>query len=38
MREFLKYVLSHGGQEVAVKDGYLPIPNAIVQQELAKLQ
>ncbi len=38
VREFLKYVLSHGGQEVAVKDGYLPIPNAIVQQELAKLQ
>ncbi|MEM7008693.1 MAG: phosphate ABC transporter substrate-binding protein PstS family protein [Thermodesulfobacteriota bacterium] len=24
--EFLKYVLSHQGQEVVVKDGYLPLP------------
>ncbi len=38
VREFLKYVMSRAGQEVVVKDGYLPIPNTLVQQELAKLR
>jgi phosphate transport system substrate-binding protein len=37
VREFIRYVLSQEGQLVVVKDGYLPIPNVIVQQELAKL-
>ena len=38
VREFVKLVLSKEGQETVVKDGYLPIPNKIVQEELAKLQ
>ena len=38
VREFLKYVLAAEGQEVVVKDGYLPIPANIVAEELAKLQ
>jgi phosphate transport system substrate-binding protein len=38
VREFITYVLSREGQEVVVKDGYLPIPRSIVDQELAKLQ
>ncbi len=37
-REFLRYVLSREGQEIAVKDGYLPLPSKVVAQELAKLQ
>jgi phosphate transport system substrate-binding protein len=37
IREFVKFVLSQSGQETVVKDGYLPIPNRIVQEELAKL-
>jgi phosphate transport system substrate-binding protein len=37
IREFIKYVLSRQGQEVVVKDGYLPISNSLVQGELAKL-
>jgi phosphate transport system substrate-binding protein len=37
VREFIRYVLSHEGQEIVVKDGYLPIGHAIVQQELSKL-
>jgi len=37
-REFLRYVLSRPGQEIVVKDGYLPLPAAQVAQELAKLQ
>jgi phosphate transport system substrate-binding protein len=36
-REFLRFVLSQQGQEVVVKDGYLPLPATVVSQELAKL-
>lgn len=36
-REFLKYVLSRSGQEAVVKDGYLPLPAKIVQDERSKL-
>jgi phosphate transport system substrate-binding protein len=37
-REFLKLVLSKQGQEVVVKDGYLPLTNEIVSQERRKLE
>jgi phosphate transport system substrate-binding protein len=37
VREFIKFVLSQGGQEVVVKDGYLPIPSGIVTEELSSL-
>jgi phosphate transport system substrate-binding protein len=36
--EFLRFVLSRPGQETVVKDGYLPLPAAQVEQELAKLR
>ncbi|MFA7330062.1 MAG: phosphate ABC transporter substrate-binding protein [Candidatus Delongbacteria bacterium] len=36
-REFLKFILSQEGQQIVVKDGYLPLPAAMVKQELAKL-
>jgi phosphate transport system substrate-binding protein len=38
VREFVKYVLSQQGQQVVVKDGFIPLPSKIVQEELAKLQ
>lgn len=38
VEQFLAYVLSAQGQEVVVKDGYLPILNAIAQEELARIQ
>jgi len=38
VREFIKFVLSQEGQETVVKDGYLPISAAIVNQDLAGLQ
>ncbi|MGH9379004.1 MAG: PstS family phosphate ABC transporter substrate-binding protein [Thermoanaerobaculia bacterium] len=38
VREFVKYVMSREGQEVVVKDGYLPLGKSIVDEELAKLQ
>jgi phosphate transport system substrate-binding protein len=36
-REFLRYVLSKEGQEIVVKDGYLPLPAKVIAEELAKL-
>jgi phosphate transport system substrate-binding protein len=38
IREYLKYVLSQQGQQTVVKDGFIPLPNKIVQEELAKLK
>jgi phosphate transport system substrate-binding protein len=37
-REFIKMVLSKAGQEVVVKDGYIPLPASVAAKELAKLQ
>jgi phosphate transport system substrate-binding protein len=36
-KEFSKFVLSREGQEIVVKDGFLPLPASVVQEELAKL-
>jgi phosphate transport system substrate-binding protein len=36
--EFIKMVLSKAGQEVVVKDGYIPLPASVAEKELAKLQ
>lgn len=36
-REFLKLVLSKAGQEVVVKDGYIPMPAKVAEAELKKL-
>lgn len=38
VREFLKFALSKEGQEVVVKDGYLPIPAKVAQEETAKIK
>ena len=37
-REFIKLVLSRIGQQVVIKDGYIPLPVKVVEKELAKLQ
>lgn len=37
-REFIKMVMSKIGQEVVVKDGYIPLPAGVAEKELAKLQ
>ncbi|MCW8129533.1 MAG: PstS family phosphate ABC transporter substrate-binding protein [Planctomycetota bacterium] len=31
--EFLKFVISKGGQEITVKDGYFPIPSAVADED-----
>jgi phosphate transport system substrate-binding protein len=35
--EFLKLVLSREGQDVVIKDGYMPLTPALVKEELAKI-
>lgn len=35
--EFLKLVLSKTGQEIAEKDGYIPLPAAVIQKDLEML-
>ncbi len=36
--EFVKMVLSKAGQQVVVKDGYVPLNSGLVEKELAKLK
>ena len=36
-KEFLKMVLSKVGQEVVVKDGYIPLPAKVAEKQLSKL-
>jgi phosphate transport system substrate-binding protein len=38
VREFLNFVLSREGQEIVVKDGYLPITHDVHQEDLAILK
>ena len=38
VKEYVKLILSKDGQEVVVKDGYLPLTAAIVTEELKKLE
>jgi phosphate transport system substrate-binding protein len=38
VKEYMKLILSKEGQEVVVKDGYLPLPASIVAEELKKLE
>lgn len=36
--EFVKYILSKEGQEVVVKDGYVPLPVSVIEEELSKIK
>jgi phosphate transport system substrate-binding protein len=38
VKQFLLFVLSREGQEVVVRDGYLPVTAAVAQEEQGKLQ
>jgi phosphate transport system substrate-binding protein len=37
VREFIKFIFSQEGQEIVVKDGYMPLSYDLVQRELGKL-
>jgi len=36
-REFIKLVLSQAGQEVVLKDGYIPLPGRVVEMTITSL-
>jgi phosphate transport system substrate-binding protein len=38
IREFLTFVFSREGQEVVIKDGYLPVPASVAAEELQKIR
>ena len=38
VREFLKFIFSKEGQQVVIKDGYMPVPHEVAVEELAKIQ
>jgi phosphate transport system substrate-binding protein len=38
VREFAKFIFSKEGQEIVIKDGYMPVPYDVVKEELEKLQ
>ncbi|WKZ19630.1 MAG: phosphate ABC transporter substrate-binding protein [Candidatus Jettenia sp. CY-1] len=38
VKEFVTFILSREGQEVVVKDGYIPVSASIVEEELKKLK
>jgi phosphate transport system substrate-binding protein len=38
MREFVRFVFSKEGQEVVVKDGYLPVPASVAVEEVKKTE
>jgi len=38
VREFCAFIFSKEGQEIVVKDGYMPVPFEVVRAELAKLE
>jgi len=37
-REFIKMVMSKQGQEIVVKDGYIPLPASVAEETLSKLK
>lgn len=38
VKEFLKFVISKGGQEITVKDGYFPIPAAVAAEDAKSME
>ena len=38
LAEFLRFILSQQGQDIVVKDGYIPLTSDLAQQELARLR
>ncbi len=38
VREFCRFIFSKEGQEVVIKDGYMPVPYEVVKEELAKIE
>ncbi|NUO09572.1 MAG: PstS family phosphate ABC transporter substrate-binding protein [Candidatus Brocadia sp.] len=37
IKEFIKFIMSKEGQEMVIKDGFLPVPASVVEEELKKI-
>lgn len=37
VREFIKYILSREGQQAVIKDGFVPLPVSVIEEELRKI-
>lgn len=37
IREFCRFVFSKEGQEIVIKDGYMPVPFEVIEEELARI-
>lgn len=38
VREFIKFIYSKEGQAIVIKDGFFPLPQSVIEKELAKLE
>lgn len=38
VREFIKFIYSKEGQSIVIKDGFFPLPQSVIEKELAKLE
>ena len=38
VKEFIKFIYSKEGQAIVIKDGFFPLPQSVIEKELAKLE
>jgi phosphate transport system substrate-binding protein len=38
VKEFIKFIYSKEGQAIAIKDGFFPLPQSVIERELAKIE
>ncbi|WP_347274433.1 PstS family phosphate ABC transporter substrate-binding protein [Candidatus Kuenenia sp.] len=38
IHEFVRFILSNEGQQIVIKDGYMPLPSSVVEKELKKIE
>lgn len=38
IHEFVRFILSNEGQQIVIKDGYMPLPALVVEKELKKIE
>lgn len=38
VKEFIKFIYSKEGQSIVIKDGFFPLPQSVIERELAKLE
>ncbi len=38
IHEFVRFIMSNEGQQIVIKDGYMPLPASVVEKELKKIE